>query len=322
MSDIGDPTWNENDASNTSASPGGWPEGMLPSGVNDSARMMMGATKRFWDRINGTVTTSDVLNAYNLIYAINESSLYNGSIYTFRCGSANTGPATLNVGIGGTKPLVKMGQSTSVPLEAGDLYTGGYYQAVYDALTGQFIVMGTIPSNAINVLQSISACISSELTSLSLNVQTDLRSVSALLETHINAVSNSISMQIASVSARMNNAIAGSMGLRRLPVAWGSFTGDTPSLSHFLGFNFLSVTRSGPGAYIIRFATPLDTSAGLAVTATAKAAKAFLKTTGVDSEATLSSSYIVITTIAASDATTHNDSAYVAFSVYGAGFAS
>ena len=53
MAELSDNTnWFETDASNNKAPPNGWPEGMMPSGVNDTARGDKGALKRFWDRIN------------------------------------------------------------------------------------------------------------------------------------------------------------------------------------------------------------------------------------------------------------------------------
>lgn len=47
MSDI--KTWSTAAASNNSASPNGFPEGMAPSGVNDSAREMMAAVRRWYE---------------------------------------------------------------------------------------------------------------------------------------------------------------------------------------------------------------------------------------------------------------------------------
>ncbi|MBX6322979.1 MAG: hypothetical protein IRY94_14210, partial [Rhodospirillaceae bacterium] len=52
MPDISQPTWSETDSANTATPPDGWPENQVPSTVNDCARMMMGAIKRFWNRIN------------------------------------------------------------------------------------------------------------------------------------------------------------------------------------------------------------------------------------------------------------------------------
>ena len=44
--DIYAANWTEDDNSNSTPAPDGWPEGMAPSGVNNGARAMMGATKR------------------------------------------------------------------------------------------------------------------------------------------------------------------------------------------------------------------------------------------------------------------------------------
>lgn len=48
--------WSPIDESNTAAPPNGWPENMAPSAVNNTARMMMGAIRRFFDW-----TTSNIL---------------------------------------------------------------------------------------------------------------------------------------------------------------------------------------------------------------------------------------------------------------------
>jgi hypothetical protein len=53
MSDVD--TWSPVDESNTSPPPDGFPEFMLPSGVNNSARAMMGAVRRMYDKqVDGT----------------------------------------------------------------------------------------------------------------------------------------------------------------------------------------------------------------------------------------------------------------------------
>lgn len=47
MSNISE--WKDTAASNSAASPNGFPEGMAPSGVNDSARELMAAVRRQWE---------------------------------------------------------------------------------------------------------------------------------------------------------------------------------------------------------------------------------------------------------------------------------
>lgn len=54
MSDLSSTSWSEIDASNNQTPPEGWPAGMAPNAVEPSARMNMGAMKRFWDRVNPT----------------------------------------------------------------------------------------------------------------------------------------------------------------------------------------------------------------------------------------------------------------------------
>jgi hypothetical protein len=50
MADIS--AWSPVDESNTAAPPNGWPENMQVSGVNNCARAMMGAVRRFYDKLN------------------------------------------------------------------------------------------------------------------------------------------------------------------------------------------------------------------------------------------------------------------------------
>src|SRR4051812_3016594 len=44
-------SWSPVDASNNAAPPAGWPENMQPSAVNDCARAMMGAIRRYYDTL-------------------------------------------------------------------------------------------------------------------------------------------------------------------------------------------------------------------------------------------------------------------------------
>lgn len=198
MSDIGTTSWSETDASNSTPAPQGWPEGMAPSGVNDSGRAMMGATKRFWDRINGTIQATNVVNDYTLAYSVNDSSLFQGAVYTFRAAAANTGAATLNVGDGsGPHAIVRHGPTATVPLTASDLVAGGYYSVAWDSVSSQFVLLGGLPAaavssasaNLIASLRSVSACITADIRSASLVLKADLTSVSAVIKADISSVS-------------------------------------------------------------------------------------------------------------------------------------
>src|SRR4030095_7050830 len=80
-------TWDPTDNANTAAPPDGWPEGMQPSAVNDTARMMMGALRREHDRITaqigsvaGTISTTTInATTVNTTGAITASGAITGS---------------------------------------------------------------------------------------------------------------------------------------------------------------------------------------------------------------------------------------------------
>jgi hypothetical protein len=136
MADLSDNTnWFETDASNNKASPNGWPEGMMPSGVNDTARGDKGALKRFWDRINpvqgiapsgGVYTFVTSNTAYPTAYVF-------GEIYTFHAGANSIGGDQFGVNGLPLKPIYKLHSDSSItPIAANDIITACAPQLVYD----------------------------------------------------------------------------------------------------------------------------------------------------------------------------------------------
>jgi hypothetical protein len=104
MADIGASNWNETDGSNSTAAPDGWPEGMAPSGVNDSGRAMMGAVKRWYDWTVPLVT-GGTSTAYTLSYAVAPGALVDGMSHLVQFNAINGASPTLNVNTLGAKPL-------------------------------------------------------------------------------------------------------------------------------------------------------------------------------------------------------------------------
>ena len=102
--DIGASNWSETDASNNTPAPDGAPEGMFPSGVNDTLRAVMGATKRWYDwsipKITGGTST-----AYTLAYSVAPGALLDGMVHVVQFNAANGNAATLNVNSLGAIPL-------------------------------------------------------------------------------------------------------------------------------------------------------------------------------------------------------------------------
>ncbi|MBX6367960.1 MAG: hypothetical protein IRZ04_08260 [Rhodospirillales bacterium] len=154
MNEISNGTWSETDAANNAATPNGWPEGQPPSSVNDCARMMMGAVKRFWNRINGAYVSTGAGNAYDLSPAVALSAYVAGERYSFRANMANTGPATLNISGLGAKAIKKMTGSGKADLDAGDIQNGQPVTVEYD---GTDLVMVTPTATTAAIARTDSA---------------------------------------------------------------------------------------------------------------------------------------------------------------------
>lgn len=135
MPDLSNSAWSPTDASNNTASPNGWPAGMAPNGVEPSARMMMGALKRWWNRANAVVTTTGSAGAYvyNPTNASFPTEYVHGEGYRFKANFTSVGSDTLNVNSLGAKPLYKRTAAGQVVVAAGDIVSGDIIEATYDS---------------------------------------------------------------------------------------------------------------------------------------------------------------------------------------------
>ena len=126
MSDV--ETWSPVDESNTAAPPDGWPEFMMPSGVNNCGRMMMGAVRRMYDK---NVSGATVLPYLKLV----GGQTVTGPV-TFSAGvtaSAITSTGTINAastistsgGISASGNVSGGSVSASGNINAAGTYTGG-----------------------------------------------------------------------------------------------------------------------------------------------------------------------------------------------------
>lgn len=145
MADLGNTAWSPTDASNNTSPPNGWPEAMLPSSVNNSARMMMGALKREWQQKNAVVTSAGSTTAFTVDYAVASSALYDGEIMVFIADRDCVAAATINKNSLGAKAAVK--------------FTGDDWAAVADGdwLEGQVVTVAYDLSNTRWKLLSVSA---------------------------------------------------------------------------------------------------------------------------------------------------------------------
>lgn len=151
MPDIADVAWSEHDERNSEAVPNGWPTGAFPAYADLVGQMMMGATKRFWNKINPVYQTSGTGDNYvvQTEIGIDQINLY--EILCIRIDRSNTtSTPTLQFGATNARTIVKAGPSGYVPLAAGDMYAGNSHTFWYN---GAFYVL-TDP--AISNLQPLS----------------------------------------------------------------------------------------------------------------------------------------------------------------------
>lgn len=147
MPEFSSSTYSATDGNNTSVSPNGAPENMPPSGVNDSLRALMGATKRFWQRIQGAGFGGGSANTYTVTYAPALAALVDGERYSFRVAADCTGASTLNINGLGATSIKKMTSSGKADLASGDLKSGMPATVEYDG-THFVLVTPTVPSGS------------------------------------------------------------------------------------------------------------------------------------------------------------------------------
>jgi hypothetical protein len=137
MADLSDgANWFETDASNNKGPPNGWPEGMMPSTVNDTARADKGALKRFWDKINpvqGIAQSGDGHWLFQTSNTAYPTTYVPGEIYAFKAGSDGSGNDQFAVNNLGLKPIyVVRTDANIVPTVQYDIMAGHCPYLIYD----------------------------------------------------------------------------------------------------------------------------------------------------------------------------------------------
>jgi hypothetical protein len=148
MADLSDgANWFEIDASNNKTSPNGWPEGMMPSGVNDSARADKGALKRFWDRINPVqaITPAGGVWTFTTSNPTYPTAYVDGEVYAFWANGSSAAGDQFRVNALAAKPIWRRGATLLEPIVANDIPTAWVAQLVYDTTAnggvGAFILL-------------------------------------------------------------------------------------------------------------------------------------------------------------------------------------
>jgi len=147
MSEIQTTDWDETAASNNQAAPNGAPEGMAPSGVNDTIRELMAQIKRFHNRIHGRTDAGAILSSAGsgatrtLTFDTAPATLFTGLIVSFKANSDFDANSTLNVNALGAKNIQKATTSGIVNIIAGDIELNQHVLLKYDGTLDKWLMM-------------------------------------------------------------------------------------------------------------------------------------------------------------------------------------
>ncbi|MBB4076043.1 microcystin-dependent protein [Bartonella fuyuanensis] len=115
-----------------------WAEGQPPSSVNDSARAMMQRVREYLADSGGSIDTNFVVNTSAkttliTLKTVSPIKKYNDDIVIrFKARGVNIGTTTVTVNNIGEKLIYKATYAGILPLEGGELQTGGIYEIVYN----------------------------------------------------------------------------------------------------------------------------------------------------------------------------------------------
>jgi hypothetical protein len=140
-SDLESSIWSETAASNTAATPNGFPDNIAPSSVKSIVREIMGAIKRDWNRSHTTVASTGSTNAYVVTYTTAPAAYVNGQQFAFNANFANTGSASANINGLGAKTIQKQTSSGLANLASGDIQSGQHVILEYDSAIGVLILL-------------------------------------------------------------------------------------------------------------------------------------------------------------------------------------
>ena len=143
MADLDDASWSENDTANTAAPPAGWPAGMFPNQVEPTAQAMMGALKRWWNRINGVYGSAGASGAY-AVTPLNTGfpTVYvHGERFTFKAHQPSVGNDTLNWNGRGPLNIQKPTTAGLVNIAANDIVANQRVDVIVDTVLNVFMLM-------------------------------------------------------------------------------------------------------------------------------------------------------------------------------------
>jgi hypothetical protein len=148
MSEIQTTNWDSTAASNNATPPDGWPEGQAPSTINDCAREMMAAVKRWFTRDMGLtdagvlVASAGTSTVITVAYDVAPASLYTGLECSFKVTTTNGATPTLNVNSLGAKNIQKWTGAAYADIAANDIVAGQHVKVKYDGTLDKWVLLG------------------------------------------------------------------------------------------------------------------------------------------------------------------------------------
>src|SRR5258708_4739006 len=125
--------WSETDASNTQPAPDGAPSGTVPSQAEPIWRGIMATVKRFWNRINGTVTTTGASGhyIYTPVNTTYPTAYVGGEAFCFKAHQDSAGSDDININGLGAKNLKRFTTAGKTAIAAGDIKSGFFVVGRY-----------------------------------------------------------------------------------------------------------------------------------------------------------------------------------------------
>lgn len=124
-------------------------EGQDPGSVNNSARSVMAATKKYAEDRDGGLAAGGTGNAITLTtnQVLSAGHIAAGLTLSFRATATNTGATTLNVDATGAVSVV---DQFGAALAAGAITSGGVYTVAYNANTSKWVLQtpAVVPTSA------------------------------------------------------------------------------------------------------------------------------------------------------------------------------
>jgi hypothetical protein len=139
-------SWSTTAADNNAAPPNGWPEGMAPSAVNNTARQMMADLVREF-QVNAVKVLASVAGTNTITGTMTPdlTSYGTGMLVFFTPANNCTGATTINIDSLGAKSIVR-GDGTA--LESGDLQASTTHAILYDGTN--FVLLNPISFSLVN----------------------------------------------------------------------------------------------------------------------------------------------------------------------------